>query len=61
MTALINWAAARDTLALLPVSSSIAVSTRLVSWDLVKYSAKACNRVRSDWWHQARGRGPTPG
>lgn len=48
MTALINWAAARDTLALLPVSSSMAVSTRLVSWVWVKYSAKAWNRVGSD-------------
>lgn len=31
MTALINWAAARDHLALLPLSSSMAVSTRLLS------------------------------
>lgn len=32
MTALISWAAARDTLALLSVRSSMAVSTKEVSW-----------------------------
>ena len=45
MTALINWAEARDNWALLLLSSSMVVSTRLVSWGWVKYCANACNRV----------------
>ena len=51
MTALISWAAARDTLALLSVRPSMAVSTRVVSCILVKYSANAYNSVVSSCLH----------